>query len=530
MHRQIRSRLLVVLLAAIVLAASAPARAAGDSRGPHRHRWFRNTALVVLAISAVAGAGALAYLIRPGEPAVHPQDRVLTELYASAGDPLLAAWFQRSGEEGVGAGGDTGKPGGIMGRLVVARAALRHWGPEHVFTTRAFASGTLQDGVLHGDLVIEGGGNPRFVVQDAIELARSLHDAGIQEVTGDLVVSSDFVMNSHTDAERSARDLRIVLDSGSWPQNLLEQYKARPTLRIAGLVRIGEPRADASLQRVAQRDSLPLVATVLEMNAAQPQVATILTRELGGLSEVVRLGGGGDPLLAQQIRLRGAGEEVHQDLELTARAVTRLAELLQADLQQHGLALNSVLPVKGQDPSLKEIDVWSGAAVLGSRETRELLVVLPTERGGIDTMVVLSRLDAASSTEVFLDAVSLASRRHGLNRTSWLDWGARPFEIRYDDPGRSRTGQLEQSGPVHRDRTDELEQSSQGDRSRTGQLEQSRQDDRGRTATLASSRRSNETVLRLRRDPGASRQAKRRSFALHGARKVQFLLAGRPVR
>ncbi|WP_136249037.1 D-alanyl-D-alanine carboxypeptidase/D-alanyl-D-alanine endopeptidase [Halomonas borealis] len=97
-----------------------------------------------------------------------------------------------------------GEPGETLGRLspqrqlapasvskvYTAAAALARFGPQHRFTTRLV--GTAEPdaaGVLHGDLILDGGGDPALTTEDLWRLVQRLHQAGVREVTGQLVVS-----------------------------------------------------------------------------------------------------------------------------------------------------------------------------------------------------------------------------------------------------------------------------------------------------------------------------------------------------
>ena len=45
------------------------------------------------------------------------------------------------------------------------------------FETRVFADGPILDGVLDGNLILEGGGNPNLVTDDLAQLATRLKDS-----------------------------------------------------------------------------------------------------------------------------------------------------------------------------------------------------------------------------------------------------------------------------------------------------------------------------------------------------------------
>ncbi|MBK8768690.1 MAG: D-alanyl-D-alanine carboxypeptidase [Burkholderiaceae bacterium] len=61
-------------------------------------------------------------------------------------------------------------------------------GPEYRWRTTAYLRGRLQDDVLTGDLVLRGGGDPKFVVEDLVEFAARMRRAGLRELRADLIV------------------------------------------------------------------------------------------------------------------------------------------------------------------------------------------------------------------------------------------------------------------------------------------------------------------------------------------------------
>jgi serine-type D-Ala-D-Ala carboxypeptidase/endopeptidase (penicillin-binding protein 4) len=75
-------------------------------------------------------------------------------------------------------------------KAYLAAAALDRWGPQHRFTTQLVSDGELDgEGVLRGDLVLDGGGDPALATEDLWRLVQRLHQHGVREVDGRLVVS-----------------------------------------------------------------------------------------------------------------------------------------------------------------------------------------------------------------------------------------------------------------------------------------------------------------------------------------------------
>jgi D-alanyl-D-alanine carboxypeptidase/D-alanyl-D-alanine-endopeptidase (penicillin-binding protein 4) len=79
-------------------------------------------------------------------------------------------------------------------KLVTTYAALEILGPTHQWKTEFFTDGTLNNGVLRGNLYLKGGGDPKLNMEKLWLLMRDLRANGVQQVTGDLVLDrSHFV-------------------------------------------------------------------------------------------------------------------------------------------------------------------------------------------------------------------------------------------------------------------------------------------------------------------------------------------------
>ncbi len=107
-------------------------------------------------------------------------------------------------------------------KVLTSAAALHHLGPDYRWTTWVLADGPVRDGVLEGDLVLYGTGDPgiadRFFESRATvfeELAADLQAAGIREVQGRVV----------GDGSRFSGDLR----SSEWEADDLNEWYAAPS-------------------------------------------------------------------------------------------------------------------------------------------------------------------------------------------------------------------------------------------------------------------------------------------------------------
>ena len=77
-------------------------------------------------------------------------------------------------------------------KLVTTYAALEMLGPTHQWKTEFYTDGTLNNGILQGNLYLKGGGDPKLNLVKLGLLMRDLRANGVQQVTGDLVLDRNF--------------------------------------------------------------------------------------------------------------------------------------------------------------------------------------------------------------------------------------------------------------------------------------------------------------------------------------------------
>ncbi|NYZ11532.1 D-alanyl-D-alanine carboxypeptidase/D-alanyl-D-alanine-endopeptidase [Azospirillum sp. RWY-5-1] len=71
-----------------------------------------------------------------------------------------------------------------VAKLATATAALAVLGPDHRFATALHATGPVRAGVLEGDLILHGGGDPALATEDLADLAHGLAARGVRRVAG----------------------------------------------------------------------------------------------------------------------------------------------------------------------------------------------------------------------------------------------------------------------------------------------------------------------------------------------------------
>lgn len=79
-------------------------------------------------------------------------------------------------------------PPASVAKAVTTMFALDRLGPGKRFKTQLIATGPVKNGVLAGDLVLRGGGDPTLSTDDLFNMAAKLKAAGVREVRGKLRV------------------------------------------------------------------------------------------------------------------------------------------------------------------------------------------------------------------------------------------------------------------------------------------------------------------------------------------------------
>ena len=77
-------------------------------------------------------------------------------------------------------------------KLFIAASALSKWGSRHTFSTQVYARGEIREGILQGDLVFYGLGDPEFTNEKIWSLINNLQQTGLKKVNGNLIVNTSY--------------------------------------------------------------------------------------------------------------------------------------------------------------------------------------------------------------------------------------------------------------------------------------------------------------------------------------------------
>ena len=96
-----------------------------------------------------------------------------------------------------------------LAKLLTTYAALDLLGPAWTWATPVWLNGPVNDGVLDGNLVIKGSGDPKLVLERLWLMLRKVRQLGVREIRGDIVLDrSSFAAPEQNPADFDGEPLR----------------------------------------------------------------------------------------------------------------------------------------------------------------------------------------------------------------------------------------------------------------------------------------------------------------------------------
>jgi serine-type D-Ala-D-Ala carboxypeptidase/endopeptidase (penicillin-binding protein 4) len=311
--------------------------------------------------------------------------------------------------------GQTPLPAASLTKIATSLAALETWGPNHQFPTNFSTNGTVQNGVLQGDLIVEGTGDPMFVWEEAIAVGNALNQLGITQVTGDLVITGNFAMNFEWDPLKSGNLLKQGMNAAAWDDGLkaqmakLQPQPPAPRVVINGGVKLASP---VQAKLIMQHQSLPLWNIVKRLNVYSNNfMAEMLSRLLGGQDKVMQAAAKAAGVPPQEIRLvNGSGLGVEN--KISPHAAVSMFAALQRYAGGQNLTIADLFPIAGTDVgTIEDREIPRNAVVKTGtlNDVSALAGVIPTQTHGLVTFTLINRgtnLDGLrASQDVFLQQI-----------------------------------------------------------------------------------------------------------------------------
>ena len=291
-------------------------------------------------------------------------------------------------------------PAASLTKVATSLAALKTWGPDHQFETLIGATGPVKNGVLQGDLIVVGNGDPFFVWEEAIALGNSLNQLGINRVMGNLVISGNFAMNYDFDPTQAGQLLKQGLDAQLWSSAAAAQYSSmspgtpRPRVVISGSVQVATLPVPKQIL-LLRHQSLTLAQILKEMNVySNNEMAQMLAQSLGGAQVVQQQAASAAGVPPSEIQLvNGSGLGVEN--RISPRAVCAMFMEIQRQLLPYHLSVADLFPVAGREHrgTLQARQVPSTTVVKTGtlRDVSALAGVMPTRDRGLVWFAIINR-------------------------------------------------------------------------------------------------------------------------------------------
>ncbi len=252
-----------------------------------------------------------------------------------------------------------------VSKVPTTLALLRRFGPEHRFDTTFAADGPIHDGTLAGDLIVEGGGDPFFVDENALLVVERLQVLGVQRVSGRLRVQGAFTFDwqPDTDGDRLSRAMSGATPAPAWAavRALTDAStpETPPTIQIAHGVVDAPGLVDATgaasvppgpPRPLLMHRSQPLLALAKSLNDYSNNIFKPLADAAGGAEAVETLARSVVPAAMRSEITLGDGAGTDPRNRLSPRAAVALLRALGQELAASGHGLVDILPVAGVDP------------------------------------------------------------------------------------------------------------------------------------------------------------------------------------
>lgn len=292
-------------------------------------------------------------------------------------------------------------PAASLTKVATSLVALHTWDLQHRFETLISTNGTIRQGVLQGDLIIQGGADPMMVWEEAFAIGQAIEQLGIKKITGNLVITGTFLMNFETDPNQAAELFKQALDAREWLEDAQYIYQTlppnspRPQIEIAGSIQVLPPaQALAKLPTPLLRHySPPLVHILKVMNVdSNNEISETLASLAGGAAVVAEQAAQLSNAPRSEILLaNGSGLGVEN--RISPRAVCAMFAAIQRYLQAQDLTIADIFPISGTDGGTLDYRQIPKAAVVKTgtlNEVSALAGVLPTRDRGLVWFTIIN--------------------------------------------------------------------------------------------------------------------------------------------
>jgi serine-type D-Ala-D-Ala carboxypeptidase/endopeptidase (penicillin-binding protein 4) len=252
--------------------------------------------------------------------------------------------------------GNTPLPAASITKVATSLVALKELGPDYQFLTKINYTGVIKNGILKGDLVLEGGQDPFFVWEDAIALGNFLNQQGLKKVQGNLIIVGKFYMNYESDPQKAGIILKEALNFEKWSEEVQKQYQtlppgtSKPQVKIEGSIQVqGEP---SEVKHFVNHYSFPLAELVKKMNLySNNLMADMLANAVGGAERVADKAAEIVGISSEEIKLFNGSGLSEQNL-ISPRVACGLFMAIQETLKPYKMNISDIFYISGIDTGI----------------------------------------------------------------------------------------------------------------------------------------------------------------------------------
>ncbi|MGL5874294.1 MAG: D-alanyl-D-alanine carboxypeptidase [Xenococcaceae cyanobacterium] len=278
----------------------------------------------------------------------------LTDKGFAAGEQRI--WIRSQWAELANFQGNIPASAASLTKIATSLAALDKWGTKHQFETQIYTNETakIENGILQGDLIIKGSGDPLFVWEEAIAIGNALNRLGIRQVKGNLLVYGNFYMNYKSDAKMASESFKQAINNQLWSPALTRQYyvmppgTAKPQVAIAGKVEVVNNFSNSAKLLLRHR-SLSMTEIVKQMNVySNNEMAEMLAHSVGGAQVVATVAALAANVPENEIQLLN-GSGLALENRISARAATAMLMAIEDKYRSQSLGVRDLFPTSGRD-------------------------------------------------------------------------------------------------------------------------------------------------------------------------------------
>jgi serine-type D-Ala-D-Ala carboxypeptidase/endopeptidase (penicillin-binding protein 4) len=415
----LKNRPLIAALSVTLLALSTGCSPSSESKASQSEvKTVKNETQPLNSDAAIAQPKSLV-TAAPDNPETATQQQIQQYLnrLAAKGFPAKnqGVWVQSGNTLLANYQGTVALPAASITKVATSLAALSTFGTDHQFITQIGTTGPIKNGVVQGDLVVQGGEDPLFVWEEAIALGNFLNQKGIKRVTGNLIITDKFYMNFEQNPSKSGTLLKTGLNSRLWTRQVQSAYQTlppgtpRPQVIIDGSVQVS-PATPNNVTPLVRHYSFPLAELLKKMNRfSNNKMAEMVAQSVGGAKVVAQKAAQEAGVPQAEIQLIN-GSGLGEENRISPRAAIAMFFAIQRYLQPQNMTVANVFSIVGKDEGILDKRPIPPLSVVKSgslNRVSALAGALPTSQGTIWFAIMNSGGDLErfrAEQEVFLQS------------------------------------------------------------------------------------------------------------------------------